>query len=343
MVGAENPADVDGDGDVAIDDLLAVIAAWGTCTKEHRKGDTPSFEVHGLTTVPLTALPLAAIIGVIGGIGGALFNRALLVTQNAVLTQSRVPHWTMPGIAGAIVGLTAWWLPDAVGGGHIVAEHVLSGTMTATLSVLALLLVVKFIMTVISYASGAPGGIFAPMLLLGAICGAAFGKVSASFSPALAAHSQALAVMGMAAFFVGSVRAPLTGIVLISEMTGGYELLFPICIASLAAYLMAEGLRSAPIYDALLEADLKRSGHGPTRAEPNTVYIGVQSRSALAGKPIAKAGLPPGCLIVGVERSGTSLLPSAETVLLAGDHISILTPGDAPEAPLKIVRLCTGM
>jgi CIC family chloride channel protein len=149
--------------------------------------------------------------------------------------------------------------------------------------------------------------------------------------------------MGMAAFFVGSVRAPLTGIVLISEMTGGYELLFPICVAVLAAYLMAEGLRSEPIYDALLEADIKRSGHGPSHSEPNTIYIGVQSRSPLAGKPIAKAGLPPGCLIVAVERSGVSLLPAARTVLMAGDHISILTPGDVPDAPLKIVKLCTGM
>lgn len=69
-----------------------------------------------------------------------------------------------------------------------------------------------------------------------------------------------MAVLGMAAFFVGSVRAPLTGIVLISEMTGGYDLLFPICIGCLGAYLIAEGLRDQPIYDALLEAELERSG-----------------------------------------------------------------------------------
>jgi CIC family chloride channel protein len=181
------------------------------------------------------------------------------------------------------------------------------------------------------------------MLLMGALCGAAFANITQSLAPGWSVQSQALAVMGMAAFFVGSVRAPLTGIVLISEMTGGYELLFPICIACLIAYLIAEGLRSAPIYDALLEADLKRSGHGPSHAEPNTIYIGVQSRSALAGKPIAQAGLPRGCLIVAVERAGSRLLPTADTVLLAGDHVSILTPGNEPDAPLKVVRLCTGM
>lgn len=320
-----------------------VAAVCATVVAKWLAGDTPSFEVHGLTAVPLAALPLAAIIGLIGGVVGVVFNRTLLAAQSTALTQRRVPLWTMPGIAGAIVGLAAWWFPDAVGGGHMVAERVLAGTMAATVGSLALLLLVKFVLTVISYSSGAPGGIFAPMLMLGALCGAAFGDVTASLSPDLARHAQALAVMGMAAFFVGSVRAPLTGIVLISEMTGGYELLFPICIASLAAYLIAEGMRTAPIYDALLEADLKRSGHGPSHPEPNTVYIGVQSHSALAGKPIAKAGLPRGCLIVAMERAGASVLPTADTVLLPGDHISILTPGDSPEAPLMIVRLCTGM
>jgi hypothetical protein len=162
-------------------------------------------------------------------------------------------------------------------------------------------------------------------------------------SPTLAGQSQVLAVLGMAAVFAGSVRAPLTGIVLISEMTDGYQLLFPICISTLAAYLAAEGLRGAPIYDALLEADLERSGHGVSRPEPRTVYIGIQSGSAMAGKRIADAGLPRGCLIVAVERGGNNLLPSAGTVLLPGDHVSILAPGESPEAPLEIVRLCTGM
>ena len=239
--------------------------------------------------------------------------------------------------------MVAWWLPEAVGAGHAVAERVLGGTLSGGVGVLVLMLVAKFVLTVVSYASGAPGGIFAPMLLLGAFCGAAFGQAVAWSASVPPAQTQVLAVLGMAAFFVGSVRAPLTGIVLISEMTGGYHLLFPICIAALAAQLVAEMLRSRPIYDALLEADLKRSGYGPARAEPRIVYIGIQSGSALAGKPIAKAGLPRGCLIIAVERAGVNVLPTADTVLLAGDHVSILTPGESPEQPLEIVRLCTGL
>ena len=109
------------------------------------------------------------------------------------------------------------------------------------------------------------------------------------------------------------------------------------------AYLVAEGLRDAPIYDALLKADLKRSGYGTPSAEPRAVYMGIQSRSTLAGKPISQAKLPRGCMIIRLERSGTSLLPAPETIMQAGDHISILMPGETPDVAMELVHLCTGI
>jgi H+/Cl- antiporter ClcA len=272
-----------------------------------------------------------------------LFNKSLLASQHAGLRLTRVPRWALPGIAGLVAGIIAWWLPGAVGVGQSVAERLLDGTMGAGLATLATLLVAKFILTSLSYGSGAPGGIFGPMLLLGAITGALLASAAALVLPAGVVQPQVLAVLGMAGFFTGSVRAPLTGIVLISEMTGGYDLLFPICIACMAAYLFGEAVRDRPIYDALLEVDLERTGHGPPRDEPRTVYIGVQLGSAVAGKAVAHAGLPRGCLIIAIERGGTTLLPGAQTDILAGDHLSILTPGDQPQAPLEIVRLCTGL
>lgn len=320
-----------------------VAAVCATVVTQWLAGDTPSFEVHGLASMPLSALPLSLVVGVFGGVLGVAFNRSLLAGQAAALRQKKVPVWVLPGIAGVIAGLAAWWVPDAVGGGQAVAEHVLGGTMLMTLGVLGLLIVVKFALTVLSYSSGTPGGIFAPMLLIGSLMGAAFGKSVAMAWPSMSSQEQVLAVLGMTAIFVGSVRAPLTGIVLISEMTQGYQLLFPVCITALGAFLAAEALHDVPIYDALLEADLRRSGHGPAQVEPRSVYFGIQSGSALAGRKIAKAGLPRGCLIIAVERGGHQVLPAANTVLLPGDHISVLAPGEAPETPLEIVKLCTGM
>ena len=208
-----------------------VAAVCATVVTQWLAGDTPSFEVHGLTAMPLWALPLAAVIGAVGGAGGVLFNKALLAGQAAALSQRRLPRWALPGVAGVLVGVAAWWLPDAVGGGQGVAERVLGGTMGATLLSLAMLIVVKFVLTAASYASGAAGGIFAPMLLLGRSSGRA-GEDGQPLSP-----SPGLAGAGAGGAGDGGVlrrlsAGPLTGIVLISEMTGGYELLFPICIAA---------------------------------------------------------------------------------------------------------------
>ncbi len=321
--------------------LIAAVCA--TVVTQGLAGDIPAFEARNLTAIPLAALPLVVVVGAIGGLGGALFNKSILTAQGWVQLLHRIPRWMLPGIAGLAIGLAAWWVPGVAGGGHVIAEHLLSGTFQGGLALLVLLVFAKFLATTLSYASGAPGGIFAPMLLLGALVGTAIARLTAGVFPSLAIQPQVLAVLGMAAFFVGSVRAPLTGIVLISELTGGYQLLFPICVASLAAYLAAESLRSRPIYDALLEADLARSGHGPARVEPRTIYIGVQRGAPLAHIAIAKAGLPHGCLVTAVERSGQTLIPTADTVFLPGDHVSILAPGNMPDAPLEIVRLCTGL
>lgn len=320
-----------------------IAAVCATVITQAMAGDTPSFEIYGLSALPLRFLPLAALMGLIAGAGGVLFNKCLLFGQRAAHTQPWVPRWMLPGLAGALVGLIAWWVPNAVGGGHSVAERVLGGTFIASAGMLATLLVLKLALTTISYASGAPGGIFAPMLLLGALTGATVAKAGSVYWPVMSAHAQVLAVLGMAGFFAGSVRAPMTGVILVSEMTGGYELLFPICITVLVAYLIGEACRDKPIYEALLETDLERTGHGTPSQEPRTIYLGIQSSAPLAGKRIAEANLPRGCLVVQLERSGHILMPTASTVLRPGDHISILMPGDTPEMAMELVRLCTGL
>ncbi len=310
-------------------------------------GDAPSFSISGFQTLPLAALPAAILIGLVGGLLGLSFNRALLFCTRTSFRIARVPRWMLPGLAAALCGLVAWWFPGVVGGGHVTADRLLGGHLSAGVGLLLLMLAAKFVLTALSYGSGAPGGIFAPMLLLGAIAGTILGKLLGQAFPSLQSMGTAFSILGMAAFFTGSVRAPLTGIVLIIEMTGNYNQLLALGIACLAADLTAGALRDTPIYEALLEFDLRRrspaAGTPQDIAAPRSVYIGIQRGSLLAEKTIRTSGIPAGCLVVSVERGGREILPEADLMLIAGDHLTILVPEDETHKAMEIIRKATGL
>jgi CIC family chloride channel protein len=160
------------------------------------------------------------------------------------------------GLIGAAVGTLAWFAPSVVGGGDPITQRALVGA--ETLSVLPLLFLLRFGLGTVSYAAGTPGGLFAPMLALGAQLGLFFGLVCRLAFPGLDIQAEGFAVVGMAAFFTGVVRAPLTGIVLVTEMTANVTMLLPMLVACFAAMLVPTLLRDAPIYDSLREHTLRR-------------------------------------------------------------------------------------
>jgi CIC family chloride channel protein len=309
-------------------------------------GQVPSFNLPQMgerapQALPLGALPLMLVLGAAAGVAGVAFNKALvggLKLTHRASAHGRAPAWAWPGIAGVIAGLIAWWIPDAVGGGHAVAERFLLGTAQRGLAAIALLFAVKFLLTAISYASGAPGGIFAPMLVLGALLGSALGRVVGMASPDLG-RPETFALLGMGAFFASSVRAPLTGIILILEMTANYEQLFALSVVCLTAYLVAERLKDRPIYDALLEYDLARSGHGPAEDEPTQVVVSVMHGSELDGKALRSAGLPARTLVVLVMRAGKELVPRGDLELRPGDHLTVLVEGSDMAGALRVSEM----
>lgn len=316
-----------------------------TCT-----GQLPSFHISGYPTPPLTALPMFAVLGVLCGVMGVLFNRGLLRSLRTFHSCTRWPAWTRPAMVGLIVGLLAWWLPASIGGGHSTAELVLRGksftmltghiTLLRLVGFLALLLAVKFILTIISYASGVPGGIFAPLLVMGALLGAIVGRVAGIWWPSIANAPAAFAVIGMAAAFSAIVRAPLTGIVLILEMTGNYQQLFPLLVASLIAYLVAEHLHNKPIYESLLEYDLERGGDRPSASsEAILLDMAVEPHSRMDGKSVRDLNLPKGSLLVTINRAGHEIVPSADTKLHTGDHLTVIVSGDKPEACAVVQKM----
>ena len=299
-------------------------------------GQLPNFHITGYPMPPLSALPLFAALGVLAGLMGGAFNRSLLWTLRRFHSWKRMPRWARPALVAVLAGLLAWWLPQAVGGGHQTAEALLRGEYAAIgfLGFLALLFCAKFLLTVLSYGSGVPGGIFAPLLVLGALVGLMTGQVSELMFPSLAHTPAAFAVIGMAAAFAAIVRAPLTGIVLILEMTNNYEQLFPLLVACMLAFLVAERLQNKPIYEALLEYDLERTGFSehPQASEPVTMELAVEMHSAMDGRRVRDLGLPEGCLLVMINRAGREMVPSGGSRLQAGDHVTVFITGDAPQA-----------
>ncbi len=289
-------------------------------------GQLPSFHIRNYPLPPIQALPLFAIMGLVAGYAGVFFNYALVrsVKFSRALTLST---WKKAAIAGAVTGLAAWWLPEALGGGHRIAESILRGEF-ATPNVLWFLLALlcgKFLLTMIGYASGVPGGIFAPLLVMGAIIGTLFGQISVLLFPNTSATPAAYAVIGMAAMFTSIVRAPLTGIVLILEMTGNQEQLFALILACLIAYLVAEHARSTPIYDALLDLDLQNDSSHSDEAHPEAhiFLITVGSHSPMDGSLIRNLSLPPNTVFISVRRGSEELIAIADLELMAGDHVLV--------------------
>ncbi len=217
-------------------------------------GQSPDIHMVKLPTTPLKSLWLFLIFGFLFGIFGVIFNRLLIRTLNFF---SSLKGWTfiLTGLyVGAFIGLLSWLYPDTIGGGYAVIPKALSGTIPVM--ILLALFAARFGTTMISYGSGAPGGIFAPMLALGTLFGMWFGHYSHMWLPESVYRPEVFAVAGMAALFCATVRAPLTGITLTIEMTGNYDLILPLILTCLTATLVAESLGGKPIYTVLLRRTL---------------------------------------------------------------------------------------
>jgi CIC family chloride channel protein len=145
-----------------------------------------------------------------------------------------------------------------VGGGDQITQRVLSGE--AILTVIPLAFLLRFGLGAVSYAAATPGGLFAPMLVLGAQRGLFFGAICRIAFPDVGIEPEAFAVVGMAAFFTGVVQAPVTGIVLVVEMTAAFTTFLPMLGACFAALLVANLLHSAPIYKSLRERTIRPQG-----------------------------------------------------------------------------------
>lgn len=242
--------------------FLACVTADVVCRV--MTGDTPVFGLRGMPVPSLNALPVALVVGAIAGLGGVLFNRCLLASLDCFDRLKRWPPFIVGALTGLVVGLASWIYPAVSGSGGLLTEHALAGEFSVR--VVVALIAARFALTMISYGSGSAGGIFAPLLVIGALGGLAVGNAAHVVAPTWAGHPEVFAVLGMGALLTSIVRAPLTGIVLMIELTGEYDYMLPLLLSCFVAYGIAEGLRDVPIYEALRE-----------RAKAKAAVIAVQA------------------------------------------------------------------
>lgn len=233
------------------DVLLSTMAAAITSdwVASYIFGLRPVFLLTISNSLPLSHYWMVLILGVIMGAFGVLYNRCIALSQD-FFTMLK-PAWIKAVLPFAAIVLLAVFYPRVLGSGHDLVSF--AGEGGAGVKVLLILLVIKFIFSIFSFGTGAPGGIFLPLLVLGAVTGGLFTEVVSPLVGYANTYSAYFVILGMAGYFAAIVRAPITGIILISEMTGIFSNLLPLAIVSLVAHITAEILGGVPIYDQLLD------------------------------------------------------------------------------------------
>ena len=233
-------------------------------------GDKAVIEVGKLSNAPVNTLWLYLILGMIFGCVGPLFNTLVLRTQDMFqrIHGGNIKKWVLiGGLIGGSCGVLGLIQPAASGGGFNLIPIAAAGNFSVGL--LLFIFIARVITTLLCFSSGAPGGIFAPMLALGTLLGTAFGMAATPLFPAYHLDAGTFAIAGMGALLAASVRAPLTGIVLVLEMTDNYQLILPMIITCLGATLLAQFLGGKPLYSTILQRTLaKQKAEQEARAQP---------------------------------------------------------------------------
>jgi CIC family chloride channel protein len=241
---------------------VVVAAALAAVVEHSILGSNPIFHVPQLESFTLqkaSSLLWYALLGLLAAIMSVAFTDSLLALRAWFKGLKSVPKWVQPAIGAAATGamaVAAIWLfhvNGIAGDPYKTLTQALLGNLPVT--AMAALCVLKLAATVTSYSSGGSGGIFAPSLFMGGMLGGAVGYLDVTVFHHPADSIGAFAVVGMGAVFAGIVRAPMTSILIIFEMTRGYGLVLPMMIANMSAYALARHWRHTAIYDALLEQD----------------------------------------------------------------------------------------
>lgn len=239
--------------------VSAIIVASGTAdfVVKALVNDNPVIQMTVFPSPKLSSLWMFIILGLLFSLIGYLYNKLLIGALDVFKKLSKVPTLILGSGIGLIIVFIGIFYPDMISGGYNTFTQVLDQSFT--FYALIVLFIIRMLLSAFSYGTGSPGGIFAPMLVLGIILGMLFGSVMQHYFPTLVLHPGIFAVAGMAGIFAATVRAPLTGLMLAVEMTSNFELILPLIITTVTASVFTALLGNQPIYTTLLKRTLANS------------------------------------------------------------------------------------
>lgn len=237
---------------------IAVISS--TIIRQLMVGAEPVFNLPTYPVTSTLSLILFFLFGCLVGYIGYFFNLCVNTFQNGYLAihkNRRIVFVTIGSLLAGTFGILSLLDNGLTSGGmYYIPQWI---TQPASLTVIFWLLVWRFIGTLLCFCSGVPGGVFAPSLALGTLCGALAGNIAMQLFPEIEIAYGVFPIVGMGALFAASVRAPVTGIILVTEMTNNYGLILPMMVTTLSATLIAQMLGGKPIYSQILERTLRLS------------------------------------------------------------------------------------
>jgi CIC family chloride channel protein len=340
-----------GDMNAALLGSTVVASVAAVIVERSILGNEPLFHVPVYHLMSPAELAAYAVLGVIGGGVSLLFAKGLLGLRVLFLRMPRSTRILQPALGGLAIGGLLLVSPAIMGVGYEFVDQALNGTML--LKTMAVLCALKLAGTIISYASGNAGGIFAPSLYIGAMAGGTVGTLVHMYAPFPTADPGAYALVGMGTLFAGIIRAPMTSVFMIFEITQDYQILVPLMLANMLSYTISKRYQPVPVYHALLHQDgvhLPASGYAGRRATARplmrNVFTFIPPGSSVEGAAqMALEHDAPAYLVGTRERlEGIATREALADAVAAGrGGDSVMTVVDAapphahPDQPLDVV------
>lgn len=325
----------------SVEVLLSTMAASVTADFISRNvfGLAPVFSFDIAMNIPLDLYWVVILLGLALGAVGAFYNFCIRKSQQLYgKIRRKEVRLLIPFLCAGFLGFT---FPAVLGGGHKLIPMLAGGEFA--LAMIFAVFAVKFVFSMVSFGSGAPGGIFLPLLVLGALLGGGIGTLMVQTFGVPQALLQNFIVLAMAGFFAAIVRAPITGIILICEMTGSFTQLLSLTLISLTAYIIADLLKSQPIYEQLLERLAARERDEKLQEEEEAkilLEVPVHFGTPICMKKISQVEWPENSLIVAVRRGNHEIIPKGTVRIRPGDILIILcNEGNSFEVHEQVVKL----